>query len=403
MGPVRQGHGVAGQPAPDRRLMVSAVLATGPPALLDHPAATYTPTLHALRSLRRHCQRRCSGVRVPPMTMSSMTMPGQPLLTLELPCAPPVTTSVATPLSRPKGPALGLLGLGVLLVFGPLVWSFFAKTAAGEQMVDQFAPYMKSTALARYDNDIKILHNGATSIDTIYRRQDIPRGQFPGLDDFRHHSTAIVTRASTLLSRVRGAQGEYEQVARIGGFDRIPFLIVASGIVSIYGACVLLGGRRSRARPAAGFVVLASVAIGIYPFVSGLNGGAQAGQRMLHSLAPVMTPHEVRQLQDDFIVLVNADGELATTFRSVPRSGQSATAIATLVHRWPGVSSDFASLVGVINNNISNFNSLNDLGALTHDVGLPGLEAFPWLFVGVGAASAGLAVGALPRRRKESS
>jgi hypothetical protein len=116
-----------------------------------------------------------------------------------------------------------------------------------------------------------------------------------------------------------------------------------------------------------------------------------------------MTPDQVRHLQDDFIVLVNADGDLSTTFRSVPRSGQSAGAVNTLVKRWPGISSDLASLVGVINDNIGNFNALENLDALPRGVGLSGLEAFPWLLVGIGVVSAGLAVAALPRRGKESS
>jgi hypothetical protein len=329
--------------------------------------------------------------------------PGQTLIALELPCAPPVTTTVAAPVRRAKGPAVALIGLGVLLVFGPILGGMFAKTAAGNQMIDQFGPYMQSSSLARDVSDIHILAAGATGTDAIFRRQDLANGRFPGLDAFRRQSTAIVGRATHLLDRVKGAQGEYHHVARIGGFDRIPFLIVACGLVGIYGGCVLLAGRRSRAVPAAALVVLASLAIVIYPFVSDLFGGSQAGQRMLQSLAPVMTPHQVRQLQDDFIVLVNADGELSTTFRGVPQPGPSTTTVSTFVHRWPGISSDLASLVGVINDNISNFNSLDDLNMLTRDAGLSGLGAFPWLLVGIGGANAGLAVWALPRRRKEAS
>jgi hypothetical protein len=309
---------------------------------------------------------------------------------------------VAAPLRRPKGPALGLIGLGVLLVLGPIVGGLFAKTAAGEQMIQQFAPHMQPDVLARYGSDIHILQQGATGIDAVYRHQKIPSGRYPGIDEFRGQSTAIVGRASGLLDRVRGARGDYEQVARIGGFDRIPFLILICGIVDIYGGCVMLAGRRSRAWPAAVLVVVASAAIAIYPFVSDLFGGAQAGQRMVHSLAPVMTPHEVRQLQDDFIVLVGADGDLSTTFRGVPRPEQSATAINALVKGWPGISSDLASLVGVINDNTGNFDALNDLDTSTRAVGLSGLGAFPWLLVGVGAVSTGLAIAALPRREKES-
>jgi hypothetical protein len=304
---------------------------------------------------------------------------------------------------RPKGPAVALLALGVLLVFGPIAGGMFSKTAAGQQMINQFSPHMRSDVLARYGRDIHVLHNGAVAIQAVYRTQHIPAGQFSGLDDFRRHSDAIVGKASNLLTNIKGAQGDFHHVAPIGGFDRLPFLIVACGMVAIYGGCVLLGGRRGRALPAAVLVVVASVAIVVYPLVSDLFGGAQAGQRMLHSLAPVMTPQDVRQLQKDFIVLVNVDGELSTTFRGVPQPGPSAIAIDTLVHGWPGISSDFASLVGVIDDNISNFNALEDLNSLTRDVGLSGLGAFPWVLVGIGAVSSALAIGAVPRRGKETS
>jgi len=330
-----------------------------------------------------------------------MTASGTPLAALVLPSAPPVTTAVAAPLRRPKGPAIGLVGLGVLLVFGPIIGGMFAKTAAGNQLINQFAPYMQSGALARDASDIHLIGAGAAGLGAVYRSQPIPPGQFPGLETFRRESTAIVGRASSLLHRVSGAQNDYQHVSRIGGFDRLPFLLVTCGIVALYGGCVLLAGRRSRVVPAAVLVVLASVALAVYPFVSDLFGGSQAGQRMLSSLAPVMTPHQVRQLQEDFIVLVDADGELSTTFRGVARPGPSATEIATLVQRWPAVSSDLASLTGVIDDNLPNFNSLEELDRVPRDVGLSGFGAYPWLLVAVGALSASLTIAALPRRHKE--
>ncbi|MGA3146362.1 MAG: hypothetical protein ABSF33_02670 [Acidimicrobiales bacterium] len=336
---------------------------------------------------------------MPPATQ--MIAPGEPLGTVDLPCAPPVIAATATPLHRPKAPALALLALGVLLVVGPIVGGLFVKTAAGQQMIDEFAPYMQHGSLVRDGNDIATLRAGAAGIHGIYRAQGIPPGRYPGLDEFRTQSTAILDRAAGLLDRIRTTQPDYQRIAGTGGFERIPFLIVACGVVAIYGACVLLAGRRSRARPTILLVVLASAALVAYPFVSGLFGGAQAGQRMLHTLGPVMTPHEVRQLQDDFVVLVNADGQLDTTFRGVPQPGRSATAISAMIEGWPRISSDLASLVGVINDNIGNFDALDDLDTLTRQAGLQGLGAFPWLLVGIGALSAGLALAATPRRGRE--
>ncbi|HEY1826641.1 MAG TPA: hypothetical protein VGF87_01400 [Acidimicrobiales bacterium] len=331
-----------------------------------------------------------------------MTVSAPSLVTLELPCAPPVTTAPAAPLRRPKALAIGLVVLGVLLTFGPIAGGLFSRTAAGQQMVNAFAPHMQPGAIARYDREIRTLRDAAAGVDAVYRSEHVPAGEFPGLDQFRRESAAIVGRSSELVARVRATEPQYEQVDQIGGFDRIPFLMVAAGIVAIYGGCVLLVGRRSQARSVVLLVVLAGVAVAAYPFVSNLSEGASAGQQMLRSLAPVMTPHKVHQLQDDFIVLVNTDGELDTTFRAVPQRGRAATEVSAMVGDWPKLSSDFASLVGTINDNIGNFNALDGLDSFTRDVGLPGMGAFPWVLVSVGVVMAGLAITALPRRRKET-
>jgi hypothetical protein len=331
------------------------------------------------------------------------TMPGEPLVALDLPFAPPVTRSAASPMRAPKAPALALLALGAFLVLGPIVGGLFARVAAGKQMIDQFAPHMDTDALARYGADLTVLRRGAAGIDTVYREQAVPAGRFAGLDDYRLKSAAIVDRASNLLDRVTASQSDYREVARIGGFDRVPFLLVLSGIAAIYGGSVLLGGRRSRAQPAVVLVVIASAAVALYPFASGLLPGGRAGHRLLHSLAPVMTAAEVRQLQDDFVVIVNADGELDTSFRAVPRSGAASAEIDALVNGWPTISSDLASLVGAVNDNLGNFRSLDDLERVSRPVGVSGLEAFPWVLMGVGMMTALLSIAGMPRRMKQES
>lgn len=334
--------------------------------------------------------------------MLASEAPGEPLVVLDLPSAPPVTRATAAPVQRPKAPAVALLVLGVLLVVGPIVGGLFSKVASGRQMIDRFAPHMEADALARYRADVATLRRGAGAIDTVYSQQGVVAGRFPGLDVYRGEAAAIDGRASTLLDRVTRAEPDYRRTADIGGLDRIPFLVVLFGIAAIYGSCVLLFGVRRRARSAVALVVLASAALAVYPFVSDLNRGTRAGQRMLHSFAPFMTHGEVRQLQSDFVVLVTAVGELDTGFRAVPQTGQPAADVGAVVDGWPRISSDLASLVGTINDNIGNFNALDDLNTLTRSVGVSGLQGFPWLLVGAGVLGATLAVAATPRRRKET-
>jgi len=101
-------------------------------------------------------------------------------------------------------------------------------------------------------------------------------------------------------------------------------------------------------------------------------------------------------------VLVTAVGELDTGFGAIPQSGQPAADVAALVDGWPGISSDLAALVGTINDNIGNFNALDDLDSLTRSLGASGLQGFPWLLVGVAGLGATLSLAATPRRRKET-
>jgi hypothetical protein len=298
---------------------------------------------------------------------------------------------------------VALLVLGVLLVLGPIVGGMFAKVAAANQLIDEFAPHLEADALARYDADLDIMRRGAAGVDAVVVQQGIPDGQFPGIDAYRRRSVEIDRRATGLLDRVNAAEPDYRRVADVGGFDRVPFLLVLGGMAAFYGGCVLLGGTRGRARGAAAVVVLASAALVGYPLLSDLPSGTRAGERMLNTLAPVMTHGEVRALQDDFVVLVTAVGELDTGFRGVPQPGPAATDVATLVSEWPTVSSDLATLVGALNDNIDNYEDLDDLDGITRGLGVSGLAALPWALVGFGVLGAAGAIAALPRRQKETA
>lgn len=329
--------------------------------------------------------------------------PGPSLEALDLPAAPPVLRGVAVPWRRRKAPAVALLVLGVALVLGPIVGGLFAKVAAGDQLIDEFEPHLEADALARYDADLEVLRRGMAGVDAVYAEQQVPAGRFEGIDTYRQGFAAIDGRATDLLDRIAGAEPDYRRVADIGGFDRVPFLLVAAGLVSVWAGCVLLAGTRVRARAAAGVVVLASAALVAYPLLSDLPSGTRAGERMLNTLEPVMTADQVRQLQDDFVAIVHAVGELDTGFRAVPQSGAAAADIAGLVDQWPAVSSDLAELVGTLNDNVDDYDDLADLDEVTDAVGVSGLAALPWLLAGIGVVSAGCAIAAVPRRRKENS
>jgi hypothetical protein len=122
---------------------------------------------------------------------------------------------------------------------------------------------------------------------------------------------------------------------------------------------------------------------------------------MLNTLEPVMTPSQVRTLQLDFVVLVTAVGEIDTGFRDLGTGGAQA-AVGALVEQWPRVSSDLATLVGALNDNLDNYDDLGDLDRITSGVGVSGLAVLPWALVGLGLLSAACALAGVPRRLKEA-
>ncbi|MCW2543746.1 MAG: hypothetical protein JWM40_1298, partial [Frankiales bacterium] len=322
---------------------------------------------------------------------------------LDIPAAPPISRPAALPVRRPRAPAVALLVLGAALVIGPVVGGLFSKAASGRQLLDAFRPHLQADALDRYEQDLRTLRAGSAAVDAVYGQEHVQPGRFPGVDAYRQQSADINDRASTLLDQVEAAEPSFREVDSIGGFERVPFLVVAAGITALYGGGVLLVGSNRGARAAAPLVALAAAALVAYPFLSNLPGGSRAGHRMVVSLAPVMTEGQVAQLQQDFVVLVTAEGQLDTAFRSVPKQRAAATALARLGNDWPTISSDLATLVGTINDNIPNYGALRDLDRITSPVGVSGLAALPWALVVVGATGAGLATAARPRRRKEQA
>lgn len=336
------------------------------------------------------------------MADSAAIAAGDPLPAVRAEPAPAVTRSLSPGLRRRPAAAIALVVLGVLLVVGPVAGGLFSRVASGQQMVDAFAPHMDPDSLARYDADLRILRKGEAAVATTYAERPVPKGRYVGLEQWQARHTAIDETAGSLLRQVEAARPDYERTAAVSGFDRMPFLLVVLGIVAVYAGLVLLRGSRPSFAPVVAAVVLASAAVAAYPFVGKVPSGADAGHRLVGEMRPVMTAAKVRTLQDDFVVLVTAIGELDTGFRGVAQDPAARRDIESLDQAWPQVSSDLAALTGAINDNLANYDALAGLDRSTHALGVSGLRVAPWATVGAGVLGAGLAIAAWPRRRKEN-
>lgn len=307
--------------------------------------------------------------------------------------APEVARERAERRRRPV-PATALLVVGLALVVVPIATGMFSKVAAGQQVLDRFQPHLEVAALDQVHHDLVVLGEGRRAAAATLRDGHVATGRFPGIDAWAGSAgQQIQRRAEHLLAAVQGAVPDYQSVRSIDGFDRIPLMIVAAGLGLAYAGATLLRAERRSYAPVVGLsLAMAAILIG-YPLVSGLNARAPAAQRLLSRLQPIVTDADVVQLQRDFVVIVTAEGEVDTTFRAVPTS--HAASLTTLRDEWPQISSDLASLVGDLNDSVS------DVQALTHLNNVPihrrGFTVLPWALIAAGATAAALTLTARPR------
>lgn len=335
--------------------------------------------------------------------MSASVAPaGQPGSPAWLPSAPPVARAGAAVPRIRRVPAVLLLLLGVALVVGPIAGGLFSRVAASQQMLDAFAPHLQNSALDQYEADLQVLRSGADGVRAAFAERPVAAGRFVGLDEYRAKADQIDARATSLLTQIRAGQRDYEDTAAVTGFERVPFLLVCAGLAFTGAGVVLLGRRRRRAAVLTPVAVAAAL-LALYPLASGLIEGTRAGDRMLDRFDPIMTTGTVVDLQQDFVVLVHAVGELDTTFAAIPQSPPTKEAIDGLVEQWPAISSDLAELVGTLNDNLANFSAMQGLDRAGDPLGLSGLRAFPWIVGGVGVLALLLALAAFPRTSTKST
>lgn len=297
----------------------------------------------------------------------------------------PALTRGAARVRRPRRRAAAVLAAFGALVLAAVVGSgLFSTIAGGQQLLDEFAPHLSPDSLARYDADLVTLRAGAASAG----REDALTERLPGVAAWVEQADAVDARAQGLLDRVRAAGPDYRAAAAIDGFDRVPLLLASLGLAAVVAGVVLALGSEGRRTPAVVTLVLAA-AVAIYPAGSGLWGGADRTERLVTSLQPVMSRAQVVALQRDFVIVVQAVGELDATFRTA--GVDLPPEVAALVRSWPQISSDLADLVGTINDNLARYDALR---------ALPNLALVPWGLLALGLGAAALTATALPRRQR---
>ncbi|WP_018179782.1 hypothetical protein [Jongsikchunia kroppenstedtii] len=294
--------------------------------------------------------------------------------------------------------------VGLVLIITPFATSMFAKAASANQLMTNFAPLLTDANLAKYRGDLDLFAAEANTLRTVYRDHDVAVGDYPRIDAFLADAGGIDDRNRRLLDTVGGGMADFDRLHRVTGLDRLPLLLVGAGLATLVAAGAAWSGERRTVRRAMAATVLVGAVVLAYPFVSGLADTGRNADALVSRFTPVMTEQQVRALQQDFVVLVGAVGEVDAQLLSTPLDPTERAELTRVRDGWPAASADFATLTGAINDNLANFAQLQAFSELSPVSEWSGFRAATPAIAVAGALLIALAAASVwPARRRSLS
>jgi hypothetical protein len=276
---------------------------------------------------------------------------------------------------RAGAPAL-TLSAGLALILIPVLTQMWSRAPRGQTMIHQFGPYMRKAHLDRLVSEVHTLD--AAFAETRH---------IPAVAHFAT-STWPPTGAAfrTVLDAVTANRGAYESIASLPSFGLFPIFLVIPGALLIALALLALISPPRWRRARLGVAVIGAALV-LAPVALGLFSASSQGAQLINAFAPVESRATVVKLQQGFsnAVIGEADVSVAVTSRAQTRQYPAA---AALERRWIPILNDLTPLLGVMSNNVSNYQAV---------AGLPSFTAFPWLFAGPGLLALLIALAAYVR------
>ncbi|MCP2177445.1 hypothetical protein LX13_003273 [Williamsia maris] len=309
------------------------------------------------------------------------------------------SSGAARPVGR-RWPWIATTLLGLILAVAPLAGGMFYPAAQGRAMIADFAPYMTTARLHGFTADLQRLDAVRAATTRVDTALGTDAAQYRQIGQFQQRYPSIDADMTAMITEIDGARDDYRRLAQLQPLDAIPFIPLGFGLVLF--ATGIWGWRRTRAgrRPIGAAVIgsLAAVALLATPLLTPMVSDADAAGPLVTRFESVLTKQKVRDVQGYFVVLVGAVGEIDSRYladvhrdsATSPQRAQVAADVAVvsdLSNRWQLMSSDFASLIGTMNDNISNFTGVARLNSRTESLGFGTFAALPWVLIGAGGVA----------------
>jgi hypothetical protein len=306
---------------------------------------------------------------------------------------------------------VALAVLGVALIVMPAAFGMFARAPKGAVMIGEFRPFMTSSRLDGFQQDMSEVNAGVQqsqlSVGAYLTGSSTPdlgggaafRTEFPSFASFAGQWGAIDADMTGLLDRVQANLGNYEAVAALPSFRLFPWFFVVPGVLVLVLVATLFVSSRRR-RTIRWVLVALGVGLVLAPAVFQMFGRAPKGGQMMSAFKTIETTSNVETIQGYFGTM--AVGQGAIRLELVPaleRKGLSPSeiaarfpAVATLDARWVHILNDMTPMIGAMSDNVANYQAI---------AALPPFPLFPYFFVLPGLLIAGVAIAARPGRRRE--
>jgi hypothetical protein len=286
-----------------------------------------------------------------------------------------------------------LVLVGAALIVFPLSTRMFERTPKGAQMISAFKPYMKPARLSSYETDVRQLRDGVTQAAangpallsphaSIAAAQTRFQASNPQVAEFARQWPAIDKRLSGLLGTIEANRSNYDAVAALPRFTLFPWFFIVPGALLILLAAGALATPDSWKTLRWAIAVLA-IGLIVAPLVFGMWSRAPKGAAMVSAFRTVETRALVTKIQNDFGTITAGEGALggelvpaleAHGLSSSERAKQL-PAVAALESRWIAILQNLTPLLGVMSDNVVNYQAV---------AALPAFGAFPWLFLTAG-------------------
>jgi hypothetical protein len=297
--------------------------------------------------------------------------------------------------------------IGAALIIMPFAFGMFDKTPKGAVMIEQFKPFMTTSRLGGYQNDLQEInagvHQSGTSVAAYLGAHSSDDKSFdasyPSFAAFERQWPGIDSKMTGLVDQVQGNLGNYLAVAALPSFKLFPWFFVIPGVIVLgFALASLLWPRRwTSARWV--FVVI-GVGLIAAPGIFRMFQRAPAGGHMMTAFKTIETTENVRQIQGFFIDMAEGQGairleivpKLESSGLTSPQIASKFPAVATLDAQWVHILNDMTPMIGAMSDNVANYQAI---------ASLPPFPLFPWFFVLPGLIVVGLAIGGGSERSRE--